>query len=308
MKISWQSSIDLETQVQQIIFNQIDRGVNFDSKLAEKHLIELDYRKNKLYDEIRPLLDMELIIKETKFSEDKVISDQQFKKGDYNYVKKLYTANGSPTASLANHYGDNLDIVGGPFSRLEWEEPSLSKRARLAKQLIRKGWKPESKTEAGSPQLTIDGKPAPSLSKFGELGKYLSDWFTYNHRNSQITGMLGHVRDDGRVEARGDALGTNTARMRHSGAVCNVPKADPKILFGKEMREVFIASDGYDIAGVDSSGLEGRIAAHYTWPYDDGEFARELLEGDIHTKNANHFGIDRNHAKTIYYGLTNWPM
>lgn len=45
-----------------------------------------------------------------------------------------------------------------------------------------------------------------------------------------------------------------------------------------------------------------------TYKYDNGEYARELLDGDIHQKNADVFGCDRNTAKTVKYALYVAPM
>ena len=56
--------------------------------------------------------------------------------------------------------------------------------------------------------------------------------------------------------------------------------------------------------GCDLSGIELRCLAHYMAPYDDGAYAREILEGDIHTANQNAAGLPtRNDAKTFIYAL-----
>lgn len=105
--------------------------------------------------------------------------------------------------------------------------------------------------------------------------------------------------------------------MRHKNVV-NVPKADPKVVFGYEMRDLFISRAGYRLIGHDAAGLEARVMAHYTTPYDDGEFAHEILHGDIHSKNARIFypketeGLEkgdpafdsyRSKSKNGFYGL-----
>ncbi len=77
----------------------------------------------------------------------------------------------------------------------------------------------------------------------------------------------------------------NTHRQRHS-TVVNVPKASDKVLLGKEFRSLWIAEDGFLIAAADAAALEGRVQGHYTWKYDGGSTARELLDGDIHSKNV----------------------
>lgn len=69
------------------------------------------------------------------------------------------------------------------------------------------------------------------------------------------------------------------------------------------MRGLFIPSEGKVFVGHDAAALEARIMGHYTHPYDDGEFANELLNGDIHSLNARRFDITRDQAKTLLYGV-----
>ena len=52
------------------------------------------------------------------------------------------------------------------------------------------------------------------------------------------------------------------------------------------------------MVGTDLSGIELRCLAHYM---QDDDWTEELLNGDIHTKNAEAAGIDRPKAKTMVY-------
>jgi DNA polymerase-1 len=74
----------------------------------------------------------------------------------------------------------------------------------------------------------------------------------------------------------------------------NVPKADPSVTIGYEMRSLFKAPrDGYVVVGYDAAGLENRVEAHYCYPYEGGkEYADEILNGDPHTKNAFLFYLE----------------
>lgn len=67
------------------------------------------------------------------------------------------------------------------------------------------------------------------------------------------------------------------------------------------MRAVYRCNDPYLMVGSDLSGVEARLLGHFTSFFDDFEMARELLDGDIHTKNAKLIGKDRNTAKTFFY-------
>lgn len=55
--------------------------------------------------------------------------------------------------------------------------------------------------------------------------------------------------------------------------------------------------------GADLKAIEARVFGHYTMPYDDGEYARDLLERDVHSKNAELIGTSRQVAKSFLYAL-----
>ena len=234
-------------------------------------------------------------------------------------VNKPFLKNGDYHNSVCAWYDEQeRELVSGPFSRVEFEEPDLGSRQKLIKQLIRHGWKPTIFTEKGSPKLTEKGHPVDSLYKIeAPVGKAIAEWYTMRHRKSQIEGWIKTVRTDGRLTAGANSCGTNTYRMRHRGVV-NVPKADPKVTFGKQMRELFIARPGYKLLGYDASGLEARCMAHYTHKFDGGGFADLVLNGDVHAKNARIFfegetsslDVDspefksyRSRSKNGFYGL-----
>jgi len=55
---------------------------------------------------------------------------------------------------------------------------------------------------------------------------------------------------------------------------------------------------GHRLIGTDLAGIELRCLAHYM---QDDEWQEELLNGDIHQKNADAAGITRPQAKTLIY-------
>jgi len=56
------------------------------------------------------------------------------------------------------------------------------------------------------------------------------------------------------------------------------------------------------LVGADASGLELRCLAHYLHPYDNGAYAKTIIEGDIHTANQQAAGLpDRSSAKRFVY-------
>ncbi len=59
--------------------------------------------------------------------------------------------------------------------------------------------------------------------------------------------------------------------------------------------------EGNKLVGIDASGLEIRMLAHYM---DDKDFIQEILDGDIHTANQKAAKLkSRNQAKTFIYAL-----
>lgn len=159
------------------------------------------------------------------------------------------------------------------------------------------------------------GVTCPNLKKLiGETSLEIIKWLSLHHRRTTIksltknTGWLLHPRlkVDGRLPAKASGI-SNTNRMKHA-VVCNVPSVGDNVILGREMRELFIAPDGYLCCGVDASGIEGRCAGNAAYPFDGGAYAEEVLNGDIHLKNSIAFSkaagreISRSDGKPIYYG------
>jgi hypothetical protein len=159
--------------------------------------------------------------------------------------------------------------------------------------------KPKNKQRVKTtPKIQEQGQLCPNLESMqGDLAKLVVKWLSLRNRRSVIkspkkeTGWLYNPRleVDNRLSAYSTGL-TNTRRQKHGG-VANIPKAKASVLLGKEMRDLFRAAPGKVLVGYDASALEGRCEAHFTYPYDNGKYAKEILEGDIHTKNAVAFGL-----------------
>lgn len=142
-----------------------------------------------------------------------------------------------------------------------------------------------------SPKIQEQGKICPNLMLLeGDIAKDVVKWLSLRNRLAVLEGWLENPRlaMDGRLSTDRTGIAA-THRQKHK-TVVNVPKASEKVLLGKEFRELYTA-DGWIAAG-DAAALEGRVQGHYTWKYDDGATAKELLEGDPHSKNASVFYED----------------
>jgi hypothetical protein len=269
-KIDWKEALSSERDVAILIHEQEQSGIYFDMAKALYYIALLEKMKGEKYSLIRPHLNYE-VIKGEKLDKET---------GEYSFVRKVYLKDGRYNSQILSHY-DDPSIVCGPFSRIQIEEPSISKRGLIINQLLKYGWKPTEFTEKGSPKLTEKGEPVDTLDDVGTFGKDLSLWYIYAHRQSQIRGFLPHVRSDGRIPAGMNTCATNTFRAAHR-VVANIPR--PTSVFGKEMRSLFRVPDGRKFVGADESGLELRILAHHM---RDPEYINQILKGDIHLYNLS---------------------
>jgi len=282
---SIENALFIEHHVARIMTEQENYGVVFNKRRAEVYVHVLERRQYRLYARIRPHLRMEVVV-----PYDKSI-DKPFKAdGDYSAVVKRWW-DGSAA----------VNQVGGAFSRVRFEEPDLGKRQQLNEQLLKLGWVPREFTPTGQPKIKVDGEPCPSLEKIdSEIGQWISHWYTYRHRQSQIQGWIDNCRPDGRLPAGAFPIGTPTYRMRHR-VVVNVPKAAKQVLFGWAMRSLFTVPKGKKMVGFDASGLELRMLADVI---NDEDFTKEVVDGDPHTKNQRDAGLPtRDDAKTFIYAF-----
>lgn len=278
------NALFIEHNVQRIITQQEVTGVQFNSTRARFYVYVLREKQELLYRKIRPYLSLQLTL-----PFDRPVSRPYLKSGEYS-------------APVTRWFGaEEIHRVGGPFTRLEYVEPDLNKRQQLVTQLLRLGWRPSAFTPKGSPKLTVEGEPCPSLHAIGnEIGQWIADWYIYRHRESQILGWLERVRDDGRISAEANTIGTPTFRFTHKGVV-NVPKAAKQVLFGRQMRSLFGCRKGYRLVGYDASGLELRMLADVI---NDPAFTFEVVKGDPHSKNQRDAGLPtRDNAKTFIYAF-----
>ncbi|QYC52566.1 DNA polymerase I [Salmonella phage SSBI34] len=170
-----------------------------------------------------------------------------------------------------------------------------------------------------SPQLKDQQGLCPNLEKVdGAMAKGIVQWLSARNRRSVLdplkedkvdTGLLNHPRlkIDGRLPARFSGI-TNTGRRKHT--ICaNMPKPDPKVLFGYEMRSLWRAPEGKYQVGIDGSNLEGMIAAWGAYEFDGGAYLEIMESGDAHTRNAEAYTkaagktVTRGEGKGVTYGI-----
>ena len=182
-----------------------------------------------------------------------------------------------------------------------------SSRQQISKRLQSLGWKPTKTTEKGSiivdestlEDLIKDEKYAANVGLVSVASK-LQEYLLLSKRVSQVQSWIDVVHDDGRVRGKVITNGAVTGRMtHHSPNMAQVPSSSSP--YGEECRQCWTVDEGYKLVGIDASGLELRMLAHYM---KDKDYVREVCEGDIHTKNQNAAGLQtRPQAKTFIYAF-----
>jgi len=270
-------SLMLEGQVQGIISQQIKNGWLLDQEKAFGLLAKLKERKFDLEDEVHEKFKpLPTFIKE--------ITPKVKKDGSYSVVGLKFL-------------GDHWTTAVAPFSRLDYPEFNLGSRQQIGRYLQYFGWKPETFTEKGQPIVDesvlnkVKGIPEAEL-----IGEYLM----VQKRIAQIQSWVDAVQDNGRVHGYVNSNGAVTGRMTHSKPnMGQVPAVYSP--YGRECREVWTVPSGYTLVGMDASGLELRMLAHYM---NDERYTNEILTGDIHTANQLASGLaTRDQAKTFIYAF-----
>ena len=185
--------------------------------------------------------------------------------------------------------------TGKPLSDIV-EPFNPGSRKQIAERLIDKGWKPTKHTEKGSvivDETTLEGIDIPEA-------KAIAEYLMLQKRIAQVESWLEAVKDDGRVHGRVITNGAVTGRMTHmSPNMAQIPNSGA--VYGPECRELWIVEKGNKLVGIDASGLELRMLAHYM---NDNAYTNEVVSGDIHTTNQTAAGLQtRNQAKTFIYAF-----
>jgi hypothetical protein len=207
--------------------------------------------------------------------------------GHRSWVEKPFKKNGDYYLHVEKFMGDCTAYVSGPFSKVEFLQIKLGQRQRICDVMLNRGWKPSSRTEitekggGGNPQLAIKGEPCPNLVQVrGGVGDSYIHWTKATKRMEMHTAFNDNRDENDCIPSLVDSVGTNTYRCKHR-LIANLPRAG-STFFGTETRSVIGSREGYLMLGADESGLENRVAGHYTFPIDKGEYAKMVVEGDCH--------------------------
>lgn len=229
------------------------------------------------------------------------------KDGEYNYVKKPFKKDGNVAVVTDRYWGPDSNCVSGPFCRVDIRQVNLDSNMEVKTYLLSLGWQPKEWNTNGNNETTSAklSKDDPFKGIQGSLGKLVAKRIQCRHRLSTLQGWNSGLREDGRITPRVAGI-ASTGRLRHN-VIVNVPSPHSGAFFAKQMRQVFVAKNGWVLVGVDSKGNQVRqLAARM----GDEEFTAAVLHGtaaegtDLHSLNQRKSGAPtRSQAKNFFYGL-----
>lgn len=235
-------------------------GTYGDVEHMEKCVVELDKLIEDLATQIEPNLPLQLKVKSPKCTWEelrdkwdqfyrKVPSNKYDEKGKpikktYMPVRSVLKKNGMYPSAVANWF--NIDdnpksqskiIIGGPYTKIEYEKARMSQHAVVKDYLLELGWVPTQwnykKDATGRMERDDSGeliKMSPKLTEDsfesidGGIGQMIAHYNTYTHRRRTIQneeddnkGWLNQIREDGRIAAGCMAWATSTGRGAQKG-------------------------------------------------------------------------------------------
>jgi DNA polymerase I-like protein with 3'-5' exonuclease and polymerase domains len=214
--------------------------------------------------------------------------------------------------SMSKRYRAQLDRGACYWNSAETEDPddlewtdwgyylypdfNLGSRQQIGRYLQHFGWKPKQFTDKGNVIVNESVLTKVDMPEAQQIAEYLM----LQKRVAQVQSWVDAIEIDGRVRGYVNPIGAVTGRMTHSKPnMAQVPASYSP--YGTECRQLWTVPSGYKLVGMDASGLELRMLAHYMNDYD---YTEEVISGDIHTANQKSAGLaTRDQAKTFIYAF-----
>ena len=279
-------SVVLEHETTKILSKQRDHGFLFDVEQATKLLSVLNSRLSEIVSKI----------------------NECFKpKEEVRKIFRRYSPKKRLLKTGVDNFGKNTRVTDEEYAILKTEplvkrvyvkDFNPASRQQIGEYLQDFGWEPLEHTPTGQPK--IDEKILSQIKGIPEA-LVISEFLMLQKRISQINSWFKELDEDTfRVHGFVNHNGTITGRMTHRNPnMAQIPSSSSS--YGSECRACWTVPKGYKLVGIDASGLELRMLAHYM---DDEEYTNEILNGDIHTTNQQLAGLEsRNQAKTFIYAL-----
>ncbi len=300
-------------------FTDYDGGYCEEMALYCQRDVELT---TKVYYEVKKLLE------EDGFSQDSVdlehavttelsLQERNGFKIDLAHANQLY----STLTHRMRQIEDELQAKFPPIVTERWSEKTgkqlkdsvevfnVGSRQQIVRRLSGAGVRFTEKTEAG--QYKVDETVLGAIDH--PDAQLVAEYLIVQKRASQVSSWLEAVGEDGRVHGRVISSGAATGRMTHIAPnMAQIPSVRKvydgmshidrvKAEYGAACRACWTVEEGNKLVGVDASGLELRMLAHYM---KDSDYVSTILDGDIHSENQKAAGLDtRDQAKTFIYAF-----
>ena len=283
-----EGSIKLEHSVARIVNQQVNNGWTINEREANLLLGEL---RQKLHD-------VETAVRKT-FEPLPVWIPLNYPDGKTHNkdgtISKRYQAQLDKGASW-KHIGERIGAGETQWGYYLYPDFNLGSRQQIGRYLQHFGWKPKEFTDKGNVIVNESVLTKVDMPEAQQIAEYLM----LQKRVAQVQSWVDAIEIDGRVRGYVNPIGAVTGRMTHSKPnMAQVPASYSP--YGTECRQLWTVPSGYKLVGMDASGLELRMLAHYMNDYD---YTEEVISGDIHTANQKSAGLTtRDQAKTFIYAF-----
>ena len=283
-----EESITLEHNVARIVNQQVNNGWTINEREANLLLGEL---RQKLHD-------VETTVRKT-FEPLPVWIPLNYPNGKTHNkdgtISKRYQAQLDKGASW-KHIGERTGAGETQWGYYLYPDFNLGSRQQIGRYLQHFGWKPKEFTDKGNVIVNESVLTKVDMPEAQQIAEYLM----LQKRVAQVQSWVDAIEIDGRVRGYVNPIGAVTGRMTHSKPnMAQVPASYSP--YGTECRQLWTVPSGYKLVGMDASGLELRMLAHYMNDYD---YTEEVISGDIHTANQKSAGLTtRDQAKTFIYAF-----
>jgi DNA polymerase I-like protein with 3'-5' exonuclease and polymerase domains len=281
--------IDVEMEFAKIEAEIRTKGWLFDLEAATKLLAEIDGKLTHIEETLEPKIGMRCI-----------------KKDGLEAKQPAWRKDGCYTVNTVKWFGYEIESgrrerpIEGPYCRISFEQGKVSSIEVVKDYLYSIGWEPDEWNYEIINRVPVRKSPKlteSSLFLLGDDGRAISEYYTIRSRKGILEGWIKEVEKDGRLHGRMWTIGTPSFRCRHE-VVANLPTVDS--IYGKEMRSLLLCEEGFSIVGADSAGNQMRGLCHYI---NNDEFTNEVINGDVHQRNADVLGVPRKTAKPFLYAF-----
>jgi DNA polymerase I-like protein with 3'-5' exonuclease and polymerase domains len=275
-------ALEMEHKIAQITHKQTQNGWKFDLRKATHLLAAIKEEMFIAEDEVRKVFKPLPVWTPLK------------------YLNQTHKKDGGKTSNYINQLakGAEWHEIDG---ELQWgyyafPEFNLGSRQQIARYLQHFGWTPKEFTELGTAIVSETILEAIEIPE----GKLIAKYLMLQKRLGLVSAWIDAVDETGRIHGKVNTCGAVTGRMTHSSPnLAQVPASHSP--YGEDCRELFTVEDGYCLVGMDASGLELRMLAHYM---NDEDYTNEVINGDIHTANQRAANLEsRDKAKTFIYAF-----